>query len=262
MVMVSRDDGRADGLAGVEGRVVQVGVLADELPPGHPRRRHRSSPGAGRAGRLGWCRRPRSWCAKASRSWAGVTMPAWCVAVEGVLSRCVPPPPMPTGRRPPSGACRRTESGPGDRPLPPSSRRRDGPPPGRRPLEQPADRPQRRRAGRLDRWLAAAATSQADLPRHLRQRLGEGLHLGRTARGVGGRARWSTRRSRCCRSRAWPCTGRWPSHRGVLLVDLRQQAGSALLQVGLQQVDDLHGAVDVGLEDDEVGVGVALLLAA
>ena len=40
-------DGRADGLAGVEGRVVQVGVVAHELSPGHALRRHGPVPEQG-----------------------------------------------------------------------------------------------------------------------------------------------------------------------------------------------------------------------
>ena len=187
---------RADGLAGVERRVVEVGVVADQLAPRHPLGRRRSSPSAGSR------RSPR------------------VVPVEHVHGREGQPV---LGRRDDAGLVLAVEGvGPvGGRVR--VGARLDGSPKGpsaggdRRTAEGQTGPRQAETAEQRApaQWSGAGGTVRrpcsGDLARHLRQRLGEGLDLGRQRTALRVEHRASTRRSRCCRSPGWPCTARWPS---------------------------------------------------
>ena len=75
---------RTDGFAGVEGGVVQIGVVADELAPGHfALGRHRPVVQQGRGDRCASIPSITLRVAKAIRSWAGVMMPAWWTPWKG-----------------------------------------------------------------------------------------------------------------------------------------------------------------------------------
>ena len=117
--------------------------------------------------------------------------------------------------------------------------------------------PRRRRAD----WPDAASAQSAHLNGHLGQRLSQGVHRRRQLAALSVVDGGVLDVAGVVVARGWPCT--WPAAWSTLASRWRiwdSRPESFLLQVRLQQADDLHGTVHVGLEDREVGVGVAFLL--
>ena len=197
--------------------------------------------------------------AKCSRSCIGVTMPAWCVAVEGIGTR---PRVWAGGRRRPRGWSRAN---------PPAA------PPRRRPARH-RPRPEARAATRADAVPAGSVEARApsgDFD-------GLGRSRGRSVRPSQITAAASldsgsdsafTASDSCldlaaaqlvvvheARPRTWWLVQQH-LQRDELRVDLGVQRGVALLQQRPQPVEADPGAVDVGLEVPQVGPRPVLLLA-